>query len=64
MIHLDTSFLIRALALGSPEDRKLRGWIGEGQTPGNEHRRLGRVAVRPPQAIRGGMGYRDRGTAP
>ena len=34
MIHLDTSFLIRALALGSPEDRKLRGWIGEGQTLG------------------------------
>ena len=34
MIHLDTSFLIRALALGSPEDRKLRGWIGEGKTLG------------------------------
>ena len=34
MIHLDTSFLIRALAMGSPEDRRLRGWIGEGQTLG------------------------------
>ena len=34
MIHLDTSFLIRALDLGSPEDRKLRGWIGEGKTLG------------------------------
>ena len=32
MIHLDTSFLIRALDLGTPEDRKLRGWIGEGET--------------------------------
>lgn len=31
MIHLDTSFLIRALDLGSPEDRKLRGWIGVGE---------------------------------
>ena len=28
MIHLDTSFLIRALDRGSPEDHKLRGWIG------------------------------------
>ena len=34
MIHLDTSFLIRALVLGAPEDRKLRGWIGEGKTLG------------------------------
>ena len=34
MIHLDTSFLIRALAMGSPEDRKLRGWIGEGKILG------------------------------
>ena len=34
MIHLDTSFLIRALDRGSPEDRKLRGWIGEGETLG------------------------------
>ena len=30
MIHLDTSFLIRALHAGSPEDHKLRGWIDEG----------------------------------
>ena len=34
MTHLDTSFLIRALAPGSLEDRKLRGWIGEGKTLG------------------------------
>ena len=31
MIHLDTSFLIRALNPGSAEDRKLRGWIEGGQ---------------------------------
>lgn len=28
MIHLDTSFLIRALLPGSAEDRRLRGWLG------------------------------------
>ena len=32
MIHLDTSFLIRALNPGSPEDRRLRGWVGAGET--------------------------------
>ena len=34
MIHLDTSFLIRALDPGSPEDLELRGWIREGETLG------------------------------
>lgn len=30
MIHLDTSFLIRALLPGSPEDASLRGWLRQG----------------------------------
>ena len=34
MIHLDTSFLIRALQPGSPQDQKLRSWLAEGQTLG------------------------------
>jgi predicted nucleic acid-binding protein len=32
MIHLDTSYLIRALVPHSPEDARLRGWI-RAQTP-------------------------------
>lgn len=32
MIHVDTSFLIRVMDPGSPENRKLRTWIREGET--------------------------------
>jgi predicted nucleic acid-binding protein len=31
MIHLDTSFLIRALLRDSQEDRAIRGWLRSGQ---------------------------------
>ena len=34
MIYLDTSFLIRALKRGSPEDRRLRRWIQDGEILG------------------------------
>jgi len=43
MIHLDTSFLIRALARGLPEDRRLHGWLRS--QVGDEFHQLGRIPV-------------------
>jgi predicted nucleic acid-binding protein len=34
LIHLDASFLIRALAGGTPQDRRLRAWLAAGETLG------------------------------
>lgn len=34
MIHLDTSFLVRALVAGSPEDARLRAWLSAGEALG------------------------------
>ncbi|HEX9187486.1 MAG TPA: type II toxin-antitoxin system VapC family toxin [Vicinamibacteria bacterium] len=34
MIHLDTSFLVRALTTGSAQDRRLRGWLAAGEPLG------------------------------
>jgi len=34
LIHLDTSFLIRALVPGSAQDRELRGWLARGEEVG------------------------------
>ena len=34
MIHLDTSFLIHALARDSSEDRQLRRWLADGEAIG------------------------------
>lgn len=34
MIHLDTSFLVRALAAGTPQDGRLRAWLAAGEPLG------------------------------
>jgi predicted nucleic acid-binding protein len=34
VIHLDASFLIRALAEGTPQDRRLRAWLAAGEALG------------------------------
>ena len=34
MTHLDASFLIRALAEGTPQDRRLRAWLAAGESLG------------------------------
>lgn len=34
MIHLDTSFLLRGLVRGSPQDRTLRKWLRSGESLG------------------------------
>jgi predicted nucleic acid-binding protein len=34
LIHLDTGFLIRALVIDSPQDRRLRGWLVADETIG------------------------------
>jgi len=34
VIHLDTSFLVRALVAGSPEDARLRAWLSAGEALG------------------------------
>jgi predicted nucleic acid-binding protein len=34
LIHLDTSYLIRALVRGSAQDKRLRGWLRAGESIG------------------------------